>query len=81
MTMARGCSEGSAGALLAGLGALVPLGSSAKQDRFWCDFRDCGFGFLGQDTAWVWRFNRLVSSSSRRIDVAWTSGVSLRSGH
>jgi hypothetical protein len=79
--MVRGCGEGSAGALLVGLGALVPLGSSAKQDRLWCDFRDHGFGVLGENTARVSGFNRLVSSSTRWIDVAWTSGVSLRSGH
>lgn len=79
--MVRGCSEGSAGALLVGLGALVPLGSSAKQDRFWCDFSDYGFGVLREGTAFVSRFNRLACSSTRWIDVAWTSGVSLHSGH
>jgi hypothetical protein len=79
--MVRGCSEGSAGTLLVGFGALVPLGSSAKQDRFWCDFRDYRFGVLGEDTALLSRFNRLVFSSTRWIDLAWTSSVSLRSGH
>lgn len=81
--MVRGYSdsEGSAGALLVGLGALVPLGSSAKQHRFWCDFRDYGFGVPREGTALVSRFNRLARSSTTWMDVAWTSGVSLRSDH
>jgi len=79
--MARACSEGGAGALLVGLDALVPLGSSARQHRFWCDFRDHSVGVLREGTAFVPRSNRLACSSTRWIDVAWTSGVSLRSGH
>jgi hypothetical protein len=79
--MARGCGEGSAGALLVGLGALVPLGSSAKRDRFWCDLCDYGFGIPREGTAFVPRLDRLACSSNRWNDVAWTSGVSLRSGH
>jgi hypothetical protein len=79
--MARGRSESGAGALLVGLDALVPLGSSAKQHRFWCDFRGCSVDVLREGTAFVSRFNRLACSSARWIDVAWTSGVSLRSGH
>lgn len=79
--MARACSEGGAGALLVGLDALVPLGSSARQRRFWCDFRDYSVGVLSEGTAFVSRSNRLACSSTRWIDVAWASGVSLRSGH
>jgi hypothetical protein len=75
--MVRGYSEGDARALLVGLGGLVPLGSSVKQDRFWCDCCDNGFGFLREGTAFVSRFHP-ACSSIRWIDVAWTSGVSLR---
>ena len=78
--MARGCNGGSAGALLVGGGALVPLAASAKQERFWYDFPDCGFGVLGEGTTWVPRFARFAADTTQ-IDVAWTGAVSLRYGH
>ncbi len=78
--MARGYNEGSAGALLVGLGALVPLASPASQQRFWYDFPNCGFGVLGEGTTWVSRFDRFAADKTP-IDVAWDGGVSLRTGH
>jgi hypothetical protein len=78
--MARACNGGGWGALLVGLDALVPLASPAKQARFWYDFRNCGFGVLGEGATWVSRFDRFAADKTP-IDVAWTGGVSFRSGH
>jgi hypothetical protein len=68
------------GALLVGLDALVPLASPAKQKRFWYDFRSCGFGVLGDGTTWVSEVRRFAADKIL-TDVAWTGGVSFRSGH
>jgi hypothetical protein len=78
--MARGCNGGSAGALIVGLGALVPLASPAKQGRFWYDVRNCGFRVLGESTTWVSTLDRFAADKTQ-MDVAWTGGVSFRSGH
>ena len=59
--MDRGCKGRGAGALLFGHGALVPLASSAKRERFWYDFPNCGFGVLGEGTTWVSRFDRFAA--------------------
>ena len=48
--MARGCNGVSARARLVGHGALVPLASPAKQERFWYDSWNCGLGVRGEDT-------------------------------
>ena len=78
--MARGCNGGLGGALLVGHGALVPLASRAKQERFWYDSRSCGFGVLAEGTTWVSRFDPFAADKTQ-IGVAWTGGVSLCSGH
>jgi hypothetical protein len=73
-----GSARGS-GTLLISLGALVPLGSREKRDRFWCDLRTGGFDALGHGPLWL--------SSSESVacadwaDVTWTGEHSLRSGH
>jgi hypothetical protein len=78
--MARGYNGGSGGALVVGLGALVQLASPATQERFWYDFPNCGFAVLGEGTTWVSSFDRFATDETP-IDLAWTGGVSFRSGH
>ena len=76
--MVRVCNRGSAGALL--VGALMPLASRAHQERFWYDFRNCGFGLLGAGTTWVLWFDSFATEKIP-IDVGWPGVVSFRSGH
>jgi hypothetical protein len=78
--MARVGNRGSAGALLVGLGVLVPLASRAHRERFWCDFLNRGFGVLGEGTTWILRFDRFATDKTP-IDVGWTGVVSFRYGH
>ena len=61
--------------LVVGLGALVPLASRAHQERFWYDFRNCGFGVLGEGTTWVLRFDPFATDKAP-IDVGWTAPAS-----
>jgi hypothetical protein len=76
--MTRGCDPDTWGVLFVGLGGLVPLGSSAKQERFWCDFLGRGLGDLGQGC--VSRFDP-AGSRTWWVDVTLRGGVSLHSGH
>ena len=78
--MARGCNGDSAEPLLGRLGALVPLASPVKQERFWYDFRSCGFGVLSDGTTWVSSFDRFAPDNTP-IDVDWSGGVSSAHGH
>jgi hypothetical protein len=64
-----------------GLGGVVQLGSSAKQARFWCDFRDLGIADLGQGTRCVSRFDHLVGFRTSWVGARWTGGVTPHSGH
>ena len=76
--MARGCNGGSAGALLVGLGALVPLASPAKQERFWYDFPSAASAsWRGHDLGLELRPLRRVRPRSTSPGPA----ASLRSGH
>ena len=69
---------GQCGSAVVGLGALVPLASRAHQERFWCDFLNCGFGVLGEGTTWVLRFDRFATETP--IDAAGRRRA-FRSGH
>jgi hypothetical protein len=73
--MARGCHGGRAGALIVGLGALVPLASPAKQERFWYDFRNCGFRVLGEWSPAATPHHS-TPNEARRSACSWRTGGS-----
>jgi hypothetical protein len=76
-----GVSDGSpmrrrqGGALIVGLGAPVPLASPAKQERFWYDFRNCGFRVLGEWSPAA-RPHHSTPNEARRSACGWRTGGS-----
>ena len=76
--MARGCTGCKSGARFVGLGALVPLASPAKQGTLLVRLPELRIRRPGRE------HDRVVdhfAADNTQIDVAWTGGVSYRSGH
>jgi hypothetical protein len=61
--------------LIVGLSALVPLASPAKPERFWYEFRNCGFRVLGE-WSHAARPNHSTPNESRRSACSWRTGGS-----